>query len=56
MKDQTESSAGTHSAKTLRVYQAPQLVVYGAVRELTAAGSTGATEGMMATNLMKQRI
>lgn len=56
MTDHTESSASAHTPKTLRVYQAPQLVVYGAVRELTAAGSAGVQEGMMATNLMKQRV
>lgn len=54
MKDQTDSSSDTRAGTTLRAYQAPQLVVYGAVRELTAAGSTGMTEGAMA--MAKERI
>ncbi len=49
-----EESMNGQDGNAKRVYNPPTLVVYGAVSELTAAGSTGKPEGM--AGVLKMRM
>ncbi len=55
MKTKVETN-GVRNQQQRIAYQPPRLITYGAVRELTAAGSGSQQEkGMSANNASKQR-